>query len=89
MAQVNEADVLERLKSVMDPDSGKDIVSQGMVTGLVLKDGNVGFSIEVAPEKGPTSEPMRKAAEEAGGSFAFSRGAQGDVVLVLDLPAPA
>ena len=32
-----------------DPDKGADIVSLGMVSGLVVKEGNVGFSIEVDP----------------------------------------
>jgi ATP-binding protein involved in chromosome partitioning len=31
----------------------------------VLRDGHVGFSIEVAPERGRASEPLRKAAEDA------------------------
>ncbi len=65
MAQVTEAEVLARLKNIVEPDSGQDIVSLGMVSGLVVKDGNVGFSIEVAPDKGPASEPLRKTAEQA------------------------
>jgi ATP-binding protein involved in chromosome partitioning len=36
-----------------------------MVTGLVLKNGNVGFSIEVDPREGPKLEPLRRAAEKA------------------------
>ena len=65
MPQLNEAAILEALKSVRDPDRGADIVSLGMISGLVLKQGNVGFSIEVAPERGPALEPLRKAAERA------------------------
>lgn len=65
MAAVTEAQVLEALKGVNDPDKGVDIVSLGMVSGLVLKDGNVGFSIEVEPERGPQLEPLRRAAEAA------------------------
>lgn len=65
MAQVTEADVLDRLKRIVEPDSGKDIVALGMVSGLLVKDGNVGFSIEVDPEKGPALEPLRKTAEQA------------------------
>ena len=57
--------ILDALRSVIDPDSGNDIVSQGMVTGLVNKDGNVGFSIEVDPKRGPKLEPLRQAAEKA------------------------
>ncbi len=65
MPQLNEAAILEALKSVRDPDRGADIVSLGMVSGLVVKQGNVGFSIEVAPERGPALEPLRKEAERA------------------------
>ncbi|MEC8774101.1 MAG: Mrp/NBP35 family ATP-binding protein, partial [Pseudomonadota bacterium] len=65
MAAVTEEQVLEALKGVSDPDKGADIVSLGMVSGLVVKEGNVGFSIEVDPERGPQLEPLRKAAEAA------------------------
>jgi ATP-binding protein involved in chromosome partitioning len=65
MAQVTESEVRERLKDIKDPESGKDIVTLGMVSGLVIRDGNVGFAIEVSPESGPAMEPVRKAAEEA------------------------
>ena len=63
MPQLNEAAILEALKSVRDPERGADIVALGMISGLVLKQGNVGFSIEVAPERGPALEPLRKEAE--------------------------
>ena len=65
MATVIEQDVLEALKRVTDPDRGTDIVSLGMVAGLVVKEGNVGFSIEVEPERGAQLEPLRQAAESA------------------------
>lgn len=65
MAAVTEGDVLEALRGVSDPDKGADIVTLGMVQGLVVKDGNVGFSIEVDPERGPKLEPLRQAAEAA------------------------
>ncbi|HEY2032237.1 MAG TPA: iron-sulfur cluster assembly protein, partial [Rhizomicrobium sp.] len=57
-------DVLSALARVADPVSGKNIVDAGMVQGLVLRDGHIGFSIEVAAERGRTSEPLRKAAED-------------------------
>ena len=65
MTTVIEQDVLEALKRVTDPDRGTDIVSLGMVAGLVVKEGNVGFSIEVEPERGAQLEPLRQAAESA------------------------
>ncbi len=65
MAEVSQAQVLDALKSVKDPDSGTDIVTHGMVSGLVVKDGNIGFSIEVDPKRGPHLDPLRHAAEKA------------------------
>ncbi len=65
MTVVSDKQVLKALKKIKDPASGKDIVRLGMVDGLVVRDGNVGFSIEVDPERGSELEPMRKAAEEA------------------------
>src|SRR5260370_25010228 len=62
---VTERQILDALAAVRDPDKGGDIVSLGMVTGVVVRDGNVGFAIEVEPERGPRLEPLRKAAEPA------------------------
>ena len=65
MAQVSEAQVIDALRTVIDPDGGKDIVSLGMLSGLVLRDGHVAFSIEVDPKRGAQAEPLRHAAEKA------------------------
>ena len=62
---VSEKEVLDALSKVRDPEKGGDIVSLGMVSGVVVRDGNVGFAIEVEPERGPRLEPLRKAAEQA------------------------
>ncbi|HTQ34809.1 MAG TPA: Mrp/NBP35 family ATP-binding protein [Stellaceae bacterium] len=65
MAAVTERQILDALRQVRDPDMGHDIVSLNMVSGVVIRDGNVGFAIEVEPERGPRLEPLRKAAEQA------------------------
>jgi ATP-binding protein involved in chromosome partitioning len=65
MAQVTESQILEALKGVIDPDRGGDLVSLNMISGLMIKDGNVGFSIEVEAERGPHLEGLRRAAEQA------------------------
>jgi ATP-binding protein involved in chromosome partitioning len=64
MSQITEQQILDALKSIRDPENNRDIISLNMVSGLVIKDGNVGFAIEVAPERGPKMEPLRKAAED-------------------------
>src|SRR5207302_9981551 len=62
---VTERQVLDALAAVRDPDKGGDVVSLGMISGVVVRDGNVGFAIEVEPERGPRLDPLRKAAEQA------------------------
>ncbi|CAA7612671.1 iron-sulfur cluster carrier protein ApbC [Magnetospirillum sp. UT-4] len=64
MADVTEAQVVDALKRIVDPDKNADIVSLGMVSGVVVKNGHVAFAIEVEPERGQALEPLRKAAEE-------------------------
>ena len=64
MSQVTEQRVMEALKTVIEPSSETDIVALGMISGLVLKDGNVGFVIEVDPRDGAKMEPLRKQAEQ-------------------------
>lgn len=58
-------DVLKALSAVVDPATGKNVVDAGLVQGLVLRGGNVGFAIEVAPDRGRTAEPLREACEAA------------------------
>jgi ATP-binding protein involved in chromosome partitioning len=61
----SEAQILAALKTIPDPDRRKDIVTLGMVQGVVVRDGHVQFSLEVDPARGPALEPLRKAAEKA------------------------
>jgi len=56
-------DVLKALDQVLDPVSGRTVVQQDMIQGLVVKDGHIGFVLEVAPGQGPKSEPLRKICE--------------------------
>ncbi len=58
-----ESQVLEALKRVQDPERQQDIVSLGMVSGLAIRQGNVAFSLEVDPARGPALEPLRQEAE--------------------------
>jgi ATP-binding protein involved in chromosome partitioning len=56
-------DILKALDQVIDPVSGRTVIQQDMIQGLVVKDGHVGFALEVAPERGAQSEPLRKICE--------------------------
>ena len=41
MAAVTEDEVLDALSSVIEPENDEDIITLQMVSGLVIKDGNV------------------------------------------------
>jgi ATP-binding protein involved in chromosome partitioning len=56
-------DVLKALDQVVDPISGRTVVQQDMIQGLVIKDGHVGFVLEVPAGRGAQSEPLRKVCE--------------------------
>ncbi|HUJ47823.1 MAG TPA: Mrp/NBP35 family ATP-binding protein [Rhizomicrobium sp.] len=62
---VTKDDVLKALAAVIDPASGKSVVEAGLIEGLVVRDGHVGFAIEVDPARGRSAEPLRKACEDA------------------------
>jgi ATP-binding protein involved in chromosome partitioning len=65
MPQATRNDVLKALDDVIDPQSGRSVVQQDMIQGLVLKDGHIGFALEVAPSRGGEAEPLRKECEKA------------------------
>ena len=56
-------DVLEELKSVIDPASGADIVSSGMVRALNVENGTVRFVMEIDASRAQAMEPVRAEAE--------------------------
>ena len=65
MAEVTRETVLAALENVRKNDNGQDVVSLGMISGVVVRDGNVGFAIEVDAAEGAAAEPLRKACEAA------------------------
>jgi ATP-binding protein involved in chromosome partitioning len=65
MSALSQAAVLDALKHVPGPDGKGDIVTLGMVSGVMVKEGNVGFAIEIDPRRAAQLEPLRKAAEQA------------------------
>ena len=48
---LTETQILDALRAVRLPQGG-DIVGAGMVSGLTLREGHVGFAIEVDPDPG-------------------------------------
>ena len=58
-------DILKALDQVIDPVSGRSVVQQNMIAGLVVKGGHIGFALEVPAARGPASEPLRAECEAA------------------------
>lgn len=65
MAEVTRETILQALGNVHKSDNGQDVVSLGMISGVVVRDGNVGFALEVDASEGAASEPLRQACEAA------------------------
>ena len=55
--------VLEALRRVKGPDLGADLVSQGLVSEIVINKGKVYFAIRVDPARAGELEALRQAAE--------------------------
>ena len=65
MAYPTRDDVLKVLDQIIDPVSGRSVVHQGLIQGLAVRDGHVGFAVEVDPARGREAEPLRDACERA------------------------
>ena len=65
MNEITEDLILGALRTVLDPDHNRDVVALELIQGVTIRDGNVGFAIEVDPAQGAAKEPLRKACEDA------------------------
>jgi len=65
MADVTRETIMAALGNVRKAEGGADVVSLDMISGVVIRDGNVGFAIEVEASEGAASEPLRQACEAA------------------------
>ena len=64
MPPINEEQIMKALGEVNEPTAGKSVVELGIVSGIVIKDGNVGFSLEIEPSKADKMESVRSACEK-------------------------
>ena len=65
MASVTEEQVVEALASVSVPGRGADVVSLGLISGLVVKDRMVHLAIDTTAEHAEEMEPVRLACQKA------------------------
>lgn len=57
--------VLTALRAIADPASGQDLVTAGLVQGLVIRGGQVGFALEVDGPDDPRGAALEKACTDA------------------------
>jgi len=62
---ITEQQVLDSLRSIIDPDLGRDIVSLGFVKNVRIHGGIVSFSIELTTPACPVKDRFKRMAEEA------------------------
>lgn len=62
MPEVTEAQVLDALRTVQDPDLHRDIVSLGFVKDLKICDGSVAFKIELTTPACPVKDLLKEQA---------------------------
>ncbi len=60
MAEIKREQLLNILKNILHPNKGADIVSLGMVQGLVIKGDEVGFALNINPSEAEMMEQIRK-----------------------------
>ncbi len=65
MTVANIHTVSAALGKIKDPQSEKNIMDAGLVQGLTVKDGRVGFAIQTSREMAETMEDVRHRAEKA------------------------
>jgi ATP-binding protein involved in chromosome partitioning len=78
--------ILAELRRVPAPDGKADIVTQGLVSEVVIQGGKVYFSIAVPPDQAKTLEPLRARAERAAATVP---GVQGVLVTLTADRAPS
>ena len=62
---LSEAQVRATLAAVEIKGKKRDLLAEGIVSGIVVKDGHVGFSLEVDGKNPAASDPIKQAAEAA------------------------
>lgn len=62
---INEENVLNALRSVMDPDLNRDVVSLGFIKELKIDGGNVSFKLELTTPACPLKAQLKAASEGA------------------------
>ena len=65
MAEITDTDIRAALATIVDTDTGQDVVASGRLQGIHIQDGAVRFALTVTPDEGPSKESLRQACEKA------------------------
>ena len=63
--ELNERKITETLSGVLMPGSDRSLIDAGAVSGIVIKDGHIGFTIEIDPKDKDKADAVRSMAENA------------------------
>ena len=63
--ELSEQQVSAALATVTAPGRSQDLVTGGQISGIVIKDGHVGFTIEIEPAEKDSADAIRTASEKA------------------------
>lgn len=84
---MDEKTILQALQGLKHPQTGRDIVAAGLVQGITMRDGNVGFLLAIHPDEAEALEPLRLTCEER--IRALEGVLSATVVLTAHQPAPS
>ena len=65
MSSITPELIKEALRNVVDRDTGQDVVSAGMISGIVVRDDKIGFVITIDPKDKDSKTYLREACEQA------------------------
>jgi ATP-binding protein involved in chromosome partitioning len=63
--EITEQKIMHALENVTHPDQKASLSASGAVSGIVIKNGNIGFTIEIAPEFADQAETLKTEAKKA------------------------
>ena len=64
MSDVKREQLIEALKTIIHPKLNKNIIDLGIVQGLIIKDGNIGFALNIDPKDIEEMEKVRQSCDQ-------------------------
>src|SRR5690606_3172009 len=64
-SMLTDAQVLDSMRHIIDPDLGRDIVSLGFIKNLKIKKGDVSFTVELTTPACPVKDEFKRQCEDA------------------------